>query len=104
MLVDVAQKAVENAAFLVEEQVLERHLLLFVKKLLHNLEEVTTKDGQKLFFFVEARCNLIEKGIIFPGKGLFDSFFLELSSSKFSCSRVVCIVRLVTLFSVVNVL
>ena len=104
MLVNVAQKTVENAAFLVEEQVLERHLLLFVKKLLHNFEEVATKDGQKLLFFVKARCNLIEQGIIFPGKGLFDSFFLELNSGKFSCGRVVCFVRLVAFFSIVNVL
>ncbi len=44
MLVNVAQKSIENTALLVQEQVLESHLLLFVQKLLHDFKEVSTKD------------------------------------------------------------
>ena len=53
MLVNMAQQAIENLAFLMDEQVLKSSHLLFVKKLAHDLEEVAAEDRERLFVRVQ---------------------------------------------------
>ena len=45
MVTQVTEETGEDPSFLVQEQVLQRHLLLLVEKLFHYLEEVAAKDG-----------------------------------------------------------
>ena len=44
MLVNMAQQAIENFAFLMDEEVLEGRHLLFIKKLAHDFEEVAAEN------------------------------------------------------------
>ena len=44
MLVNMAQQAIENFAFLMDEKVLECRHLLFIKQLAHNFKEVAAED------------------------------------------------------------
>ena len=53
MLVNMAQQAIENLAFLMNEQVLEGRHLLFVEQLCHDLEEVAAEDRKWLFIGVQ---------------------------------------------------
>ena len=61
VLVQVAEQAVEDLAFLVQEQVLKRALLLLVQHLLHDLEEVAAQDGQRVLVFVQELAHRVQK-------------------------------------------
>ena len=80
MLVDVSQETVENTALLMQKQILQSHLLLLVQQLLHHLDEVSTKDGQKFFLFIEAGCDLVQKRVVFFGQGFLSDLSLEFAS------------------------
>ena len=53
MVIKMVQKTREYLSFLLEEQEFESHLLLLVQKLLHDLEEVATQDGQRVLILVQ---------------------------------------------------
>jgi len=53
VLVKVIQQTVEDLTLLVEEQVLERGLLLLVQHLLHDFGEVTAQNGKGLFLLIK---------------------------------------------------
>ena len=69
-----------------QEKVLESRKLLLVKKLFHDLKEVSCQDGQGILVGVEEVADSVHKGVVGLRESLFDlffGFFLDLSSSKF---------------------
>lgn len=49
----MVKQSVKDLALLMEEEVLERALLLLVKQLLHDLQEVASKNGQRVLIFIK---------------------------------------------------
>ena len=57
VLVHVLKKTVKDLALSVKEQVLKRHLLLLVEQLVHDLGEVSAKNGERFSILVEELGN-----------------------------------------------
>ena len=50
-----------------QEQILERHLLLLVKQLLHDFEEVATENGQRVLVLVQERAQRVHQAVVVLG-------------------------------------
>jgi len=61
----MAQKSTKDLTLLSNKQVVQRQLLLFVKKLLHDFEEVAAEDGKWVLIFIEELAQLIHQEILF---------------------------------------
>ena len=64
VLVEMAQKAVENFAFLVKQKIFKRGILLLVEHLLHNLGEIAAENRQGLLVFVEEAAKHVHERVL----------------------------------------
>ena len=64
MVAKMSQKTREYLSFLLKEQEFECHLLLLVQKLLHDLEEVATQDGQRVLILVQELAERLDQAVV----------------------------------------
>ena len=93
VLVQVTEKTSEDLALLMEQEILECHLLLFLEELLHDLKEVTAKDGLRIILFVEERDDGVEKAVVllrelWLGSGISGLVLVE-AASELGCGGLV---------------
>ena len=67
VVVEMAKQTAEDLSLLVQEKVFENHLLLSVKELLHDFEEIAAKNVERLIIFVEEGAESVEESVVVLG-------------------------------------
>ena len=63
-MIQVPQKTVEDLSLLMKEQVLQSRLLLLIKQLFHDFEEVSSQNGQWVFVFIKELTQRIDQRVV----------------------------------------
>lgn len=71
-MIEMLEESVKDPTLLMDKQVLESALLLLVKELLHDLEEVASQDWKRIFIFKEELSDTIHQTVVLLGQWLFN--------------------------------
>ena len=105
-MIKMVQKANKDFPLLVEKQVFQRWLLLLIQQLLHDLEEITGQNRQRIIIFVQELAESINERVVFLWNILFFLSLLlrELGTSKFCLAGLIGLISLflVIIFNVLS--
>ena len=73
-MLQMLEKSIKDLTVLLNKKVSQKILFLLNQKLIHDLEEVSTENGKRIFVTVEETCKLIKQSVVLSlhwGNGLF---------------------------------
>ena len=80
VVLEMLEKSIKDLSVLLHEKVSQKILLLLDQELIHNFEEVSTKNGQRILVTVEEARELIKQSVILSLHGRNGLFLLILGN------------------------
>lgn len=84
MMIQVPQEPVEDLSLLMKEQVLQSRLLLLIKQLFHDLKEVSSQNGQRVFVFIQELTQRVDQRVVFLWARLLLLWLRKLGAGELS--------------------
>ena len=84
MMIQVPQEPVEDLSLLMQEQVLQSRLLLLIKQLFHDLKEVSSQNGQRVFVFIQELTQRVDQRVVFLWARLLLLWLRKLGAGELS--------------------
>ena len=64
MMIQVSEKPVEDLSLLMKEQILQSRLLLLIKQLFHDFQEVSSQNWERVFVFIQELAQRIDQRVV----------------------------------------
>jgi hypothetical protein len=105
MVLEMLEKSIKDLSVLLHKKVSQKILLLLDQELIHNFEEVSTENGQRILVTVEEARELIKQSVILSLHGRNGLFLLILGDRRdLGSSSLIGIASFLSLFSILDIL